>query len=123
MVLHNLLEKFEITSEDIIKSHINWDDVGKKKITKVNHLKRKEKKEKKIAMQELDPFTDCTSKATRLKMVSAKITYSMIVNAFKENKYFGIAEVLGEDENQIVKVTKCPKVIKKIYAYLIKNVS
>ena len=54
-------------------------------------------------------------------MVSAKITYSMILNAFKKAKYIGIEDLLGKDNNEKITVTKSPKVIQKIYDFLKNN--
>ena len=78
-ILHEVLNKMEIPDLDIINSSINWNDIDQNKVPKNLAKKSVSSKEKKKAMQDLEVLADCVSKGMRIKMVSAKITYSMII--------------------------------------------
>ena len=110
-ILDQILIKLNIQNINIISSAVNWCDIVKKEELNLPS-----------AMQELNALTHCTSKQMRTKMVSAKITYIMILDVFKQNKYFKIKNLLGKDENDIVRVTNSKKVVVKIYKYLKENV-
>lgn len=70
---------------------------------------------------QLDILKECTTYATRKKITAANITYENIVDAFKENKFMGLLDIVGVDENGNVKVTKQRRVINKIVEFLEKN--
>lgn len=50
-------------------------------------------------------------------MVAANVTYEMVEEAYKKNKYNGLLQILGKDENGAVKVTKSKKIIKNIFTF------
>lgn len=51
-------------------------------------------------------------------VIVAGITFDMILNAYNQNKLMGLLDILGEDENGIVRVTKNRKIATKIGCYL-----
>jgi len=101
--------KLGISSQKIIESILTWD----KAIELENYKNELPSNLKKI--EELKP---CTSLATRKKIVSANISYQLILDTFKDNKLAGLVNLFGENENGVIAVTKNRSVIKKISEYL-----
>ncbi|XP_043273892.1 uncharacterized protein [Venturia canescens] len=108
-MLEAVIKKLNVSDEILIKSAVTW----KKVIEKKDFLRRLPKE-----MMRLDKIKDCTSLGTRKKMVAAGITLEMIKCAYDENKIFGLINLLGEDENGILRVTKSRKIVQKIYDFL-----
>lgn len=47
-------------------------------------------------------------------MAAANVSYDMIVDAYTQNKDRGVENLLGKDENGIIKVSKDKRVLTKI---------
>lgn len=109
-MLEQVLKKMNVSNETILASSLSWNQA----VENENFLQ-----ELPNALKALSPLNNCTSLATRKKMIAANISYDMLLDSYKQNKLLGLLDVLGEDENGIIRVTKCRRVVQKICDYLI----
>lgn len=108
VMLDKVIKKLNITSNDLIGCFFNRDDA-------CNKIKFSENLPQ--ALKNLELLKDCVSAGMRKKMVAANVTYELLEDAYKINKYAGIVQILGKDENGAVKVTKAKKILDKIFNY------
>ena len=108
-MLDQVLCKLNITSQQLIECAISWSKIQENKIF-LEKLPN--------ALKELNSLNECTTLSTRKKIIVAGITFDMILNAYNQNKLMGLLDILGEDENGIVRVTKNRKIATKIGCYL-----
>ncbi|XP_043468802.1 uncharacterized protein LOC122502708 [Leptopilina heterotoma] len=128
-MLEQVLIKLKISDKQIVEASVTWDAIekktttGKKSVIGNRAAIRKKAKVSKGStfLNQLDLLNECTTYATRKKIAAANITYENIVDAYKENKFMGLLDILGVDENGNVKVTKQRRVINKIVEFLEKN--
>lgn len=69
----------------------------------------------------LHPISECTSEETRKKMVMSGITLEMIQDAYKENKFLGLKQLLCGNNESTMQVAKNDKIPKKIFHFLEKS--
>lgn len=108
-ILEKVLRKLNITDKMILQSSLSWD-VALQKMSFSKNLPN--------AMKNLNALEKCMSYGMRKKMILANISYDMVLDAYRENKFSGISNILGEDENGRISVTKNRKILKKICDYL-----
>jgi len=114
IMLEQVIMKLGISLQKTIESILTWD----KAIELENY-----KSELPSNLKKIEELKLCTSLATRKKIVSAKISYQLILDTFKDNKLAGLVNLFGENENGVIAVTKNRSVIKKflnIYKKLLK---
>jgi len=70
------------------------------------------------SLENLNSFNGCISYNMKKKMVAAKITYKMIVEAYKKQKLEGLSNLLGKDDNGNIQVTKNKRVLSKLFDFL-----
>lgn len=109
IMLDKVVTKLGISDDDLRKRTLSWDDA-------VNSISFSNNSS--TALKELNTLKDCTSYGIRKKIITAKISVDMIIDAYKENQYDGLLNLLGKDESGLVKVTKNKKVLGKIFDYL-----
>lgn len=108
-MLEQVLNKLNVSKATLLASSVTW-----------SHIEENENFSKNLpnALKALVTLNQCTSLATRKKMITAKISYDLLLNAYKENKFMGLLNILGEDENGIIRVTKCRRVVQRIHDHL-----
>ncbi|XP_066596284.1 uncharacterized protein [Prorops nasuta] len=111
-MLEQVLIKLNISNDKLKENYLSWS-AAENKITFAKNLP--------TALKDLSALKDCTSASIRKKMVSANITYQMIVDAYNKNNYEGLSELLGKDENNRVKVTKIPKMFIIDLTHILQN--
>jgi len=111
-ILEQILHKFRISDAIVNEYLLSWSAIEEKETFALNLCN---------AFEKLKPLDQCTSSTIRKKMIVANISYNMIVESFNQNKIIGIFNLLGKNENGVVRVTKNRKVIKKIFDYLQKR--
>ncbi|KAH0553362.1 hypothetical protein KQX54_002139 [Cotesia glomerata] len=99
---------FDLETYDLISSSFTWDDACNK-IKFAKNLPQ--------ALKNLELLKDCVSVGIRKKMIVANVTFEHLEDTYKINKYAGIAQLLGKDENGVVKVTKAKKILDQIFNY------
>ncbi|KAK0076364.1 hypothetical protein PV325_005506 [Microctonus aethiopoides] len=97
IMLDKVLKKLNITTNDLLGSFLSWDDA-------CNKIKFSENLPN--ALKKLQLLKDCVPTGMRKKMAAANVSYETLENAYKTSKYTNIVQVLGKDENGVVKVTK-----------------
>ncbi|KAF2903986.1 hypothetical protein ILUMI_02186 [Ignelater luminosus] len=93
VMLDQVLNKLNITKNDLLGSFFSWDDACKK-IKFLQNLP--------VSMKELKLLKDCASTGIRKK--NGRCKRDLLKEAYKKDKYTGILQILGKDENGVVKI-------------------
>ncbi|XP_023246840.1 uncharacterized protein LOC111643363 [Copidosoma floridanum] len=109
VMLQQVVEKLKIKNSDLYQNVCTWSDV-ERKIQYSKNLPN--------FLKNLTALDECLSLNMRKKLVAAQITYDMVIDAFEKEKFEGLLNLFGEDENGFVKVTKNKQILDKLYAYL-----
>ena len=112
LILDKVLENFNITHENIIKHVVTIDEIDRRE---------KFAKELPSALQQLNALNECRSLATRKKIVAARISFNMIVEAYEKDKFIGLQNLFGKDDSNNTKVTANRTVVRKVHDYLEKK--
>ncbi|XP_026667340.1 uncharacterized protein LOC113464012 [Ceratina calcarata] len=109
LILEQVIIKLDISNQKIIESAVSWDKVVARKLYN-ERLPQ--------TLKELSSLCTCTSISMRKKLAAANISYDLMLETFRKHKFIGLLNLLGEDENGNVRVTKQRSIIKKIATYL-----
>lgn len=112
VIFDKVLEHLNVTNDSIINHVVTLVEIEKKELFA---------KELPGALQELSALNECTSLTMRKRMVAAGISYTKILETYKEEKLIGLQKLFGKDESGTARVTINKKVIKKIYEFFEKN--
>ena len=104
-MLDEILKKLNVPNSKLQECAFTWNE-ARGKIFFAKELPK--------ALKRLDNLKDYTSHSIRRKIVAANISLEMMTEAYKQNKYEGLLNILGKDETGIAKVTKNRKVLEKL---------
>jgi len=108
-MLEQVLFKFNVSDQTIKDNCIKWTLVEQQETTQTMMLNK---------LKNLKALNQCTSVGIRKKMVTAGISYDMLIKAYKESKLHGISSLLGKNEEGQVKVSTNKKVLQKLNDFL-----
>ena len=111
-VLEKILKKLEISDEKLIQSAVSWDE-AEKKLFFYQTLKNK--------MITFDAIKEGASTEMRKRMIAAHMTIDMLYDTCKKHGLDGLKKMLTKKIQGKAVITKCEKVIQKLYDFLVKD--
>ena len=108
-MLRNVLLKCNISDEKLKECCVSWSTIEEQEAFK-DQLPGE--------LNKLKVLNKCTSLLIRKKIVAAGISYDMIINAYKQNKFVEVSSLLGKNEEGFIRVTTNKQVLTKLCDFL-----